>query len=68
MQAMDARKIIDVLGGQTQLANMLNEYGLKVHSRARIHNWYKTNKIPDWAILAYPNVWAKARRMLRGNL
>lgn len=62
---MDAKKMIDILGGQQAVANILNECGLRFHSRSRVHNWHKNNKIPDWAILAYPKVWAKAKAMLK---
>ena len=61
---MDTKKIIDALGGCQQVANILNEYiGLKVHTRQRIFNWYKSGKIPAWAQIAYPKVWAKGTKL-----
>ena len=64
MQGMKAKKLIDVLGGPQAVANILNEAGLKVHTRQRIWNWHKTDKIPAWAQIEYPRVWAKAERMV----
>ena len=62
---MKAKKLIDVLGGPQSVADTLNKYELfkKFHSRQRVWNWYKADKIPAWAQIAYPSVWKKAERM-----
>jgi len=61
---MKAKNLIDVLGGCQNVASILNEQGLQVHTRQRIWNWYKKDRIPDWAQYAYPKIWRKAEVMI----
>jgi len=65
MPGMKAKKLIDALGGPQAVADILNKYELfkKYHTRQRIFNWYKKDAIPAWAQIAYPKVWAKAKRI-----
>lgn len=65
MRGMDAKKVIEILGGCQQVANILNECGPAFHTRQRVFNWHKKGAIPPWAILAYQKVWSKAERLLR---
>ncbi len=63
---MDTKNIIDALGGCQSVANILNEQtGLRIHTRQRIFNWYKSGKIPAWAQLAHKKVWDKGLKLSR---
>lgn len=62
---MEAKKLIEALGTDPEVAELLNKQdGGRVFYRQRIFNWRKKNVIPPYAILDYPKVWRKAARML----
>ena len=65
--AMEAKKLIEILGGDTEVARLLNKHGNRIFSRQRIFNWRKNNIIPSYAILDYPKIWRKAGRLLEAK-
>lgn len=63
---MEAKKLIEALGTDPEVAELLNKQaGDRVFYRQRIFNWRKKNVIPPYAILDYPKVWRKAKKILK---